>query len=401
MGGLGCSGLVHWQIAIAMLIAFLLLSSESYLATYTLSCFSTLAKASALRSHRDSHSADPRQPGTPAQPLCNGVRAQDAAVRSGRNDRSGLHVCDRDPPHRTPYSSALPRGAAAMKTLIRWGQRWYKFNLVGAMGMGLQLASLALFNRWTAGHYLYASAAAVELTLLHNFVWHLHYTWSDRRDDSTCLAQFVRFHLSNGFVSMLGNLALMRLLVHDARLPLLCSNVIAILCCSVVNFCLGNNWAFASRQKGSINPPRPNGGISHMQTKLLSLFMACLALSAIASAQTPAIEQTSEKSTNAARCAFASACIGFCPGTCITAGVSICLSFQSERHLSLPCRCLLWHRREHLVRGYETDGRLWSRAHPRPLAHLFRSGRHGPAGKPQLSFRIHQSGRQYRSRPHH
>jgi hypothetical protein len=30
---------VHWQVAIAMLIAFLLLSSESYLATYTLSRF--------------------------------------------------------------------------------------------------------------------------------------------------------------------------------------------------------------------------------------------------------------------------------------------------------------------------------------------------------------------------
>jgi hypothetical protein len=31
--------LLHWQTAIAMLIAFLLLSSESYLATYTLSRF--------------------------------------------------------------------------------------------------------------------------------------------------------------------------------------------------------------------------------------------------------------------------------------------------------------------------------------------------------------------------
>jgi archaetidylinositol phosphate synthase len=39
MCGLGCSGLLHWQTAIAMLIAFLLLSSESYLATYTLSRF--------------------------------------------------------------------------------------------------------------------------------------------------------------------------------------------------------------------------------------------------------------------------------------------------------------------------------------------------------------------------
>jgi phosphatidylglycerophosphate synthase len=39
MCGLGCSGLAHWPTAIGMLVAFLLLSSESFLATYTLSCF--------------------------------------------------------------------------------------------------------------------------------------------------------------------------------------------------------------------------------------------------------------------------------------------------------------------------------------------------------------------------
>lgn len=39
MIGLGASGFLHWQIAMAMLIAFLLLSGESYLATYTLGRF--------------------------------------------------------------------------------------------------------------------------------------------------------------------------------------------------------------------------------------------------------------------------------------------------------------------------------------------------------------------------
>lgn len=39
MAGLAFSGFVHWQAAIAMLIAFLLLAGESYLATYTLGCF--------------------------------------------------------------------------------------------------------------------------------------------------------------------------------------------------------------------------------------------------------------------------------------------------------------------------------------------------------------------------
>ncbi len=134
-----------------------------------------------------------------------------------------------------------------MKILIRWS----KFNLVGAMGMVVQLAALALFNRLMAGHYLYASAAAVELTLLHNFAWHMHFTWRDRCDDSAVPTQLLRFHLSNGMVSMLGNLALMRILVDVAGLPLLVANSMAILCCSLVNFCLGDQWVFTAREQVS------------------------------------------------------------------------------------------------------------------------------------------------------
>jgi len=39
MCGLGSSGFLHWHVAMAVLVAFLVLSSESYLATYTLSKF--------------------------------------------------------------------------------------------------------------------------------------------------------------------------------------------------------------------------------------------------------------------------------------------------------------------------------------------------------------------------
>jgi archaetidylinositol phosphate synthase len=39
MSGLGFSGFLHWQTALAMLIAFLVLSTESYLASYTLARF--------------------------------------------------------------------------------------------------------------------------------------------------------------------------------------------------------------------------------------------------------------------------------------------------------------------------------------------------------------------------
>ena len=126
-----------------------------------------------------------------------------------------------------------------MNLLLRWG----KFNAVGAMGMAVQLATLAAINHTWPGHYLLATAAAIEITLLHNFAWHVRWTWRDRREDADIAAQCLRFHLSNGLVSMAGNLALMRILVA-AGVPVVAANCIAILVCSIVNFCLSDMWAF-------------------------------------------------------------------------------------------------------------------------------------------------------------
>lgn len=124
-------------------------------------------------------------------------------------------------------------------------RRWAKFNLVGAMGMVVQLVGLALLDRLAPGHYVYASACAVEMAVLHNFLWHVLYTWRDRPVHSPRLVQFMRFQFSNGAVSLAGNVALMYLLVQQAHFPVLVANVIAIAVCSAVNFCLGNNWVFA------------------------------------------------------------------------------------------------------------------------------------------------------------
>ena len=121
--------------------------------------------------------------------------------------------------------------------------RWLQFNFVGALGMGVQLTALALLNRATPDHYLRTSAAALELALLHNFLWHRRYTWRERRN-APWPPQLLRFHLANGLLSLAGNLVLTRALVNQAHLPLVLANLIAILCCSVANFGLGNRWTF-------------------------------------------------------------------------------------------------------------------------------------------------------------
>ncbi|MGP8252961.1 MAG: GtrA family protein [Terracidiphilus sp.] len=133
-----------------------------------------------------------------------------------------------------------------MNTLIRWG----KFNLVGAAGVVVQLVLLAVFNRLAPGHYLMATVAAIEITLLHNFAWHVRFTWRDRRDGSALVVRLLRFHLSNGLVSLIGNVALMRVLVGHAHLQVLTANAIAIVCCSIVNFGLSDLWSFARVRPG-------------------------------------------------------------------------------------------------------------------------------------------------------
>jgi len=125
--------------------------------------------------------------------------------------------------------------------------RWLRFNLVGAMGIVVQLIALALLSRIAPQHYLWAVAAAVELAVLHNFAWHACYTWRDRRGSSPVRMQLVRFHLSNGLVSLVGNVALMRLLVEAAHMPVLAANLSSIVCCSAFNFCMSDVWAFAAR----------------------------------------------------------------------------------------------------------------------------------------------------------
>lgn len=134
--------------------------------------------------------------------------------------------------------------------------RWLRFNAIGMVGMGVQLGLLAGLNRLVPGHYLAATAAAIELTLVHNFCWHRRVTWRDRVAGGARGAwwgQMLRFQAANGMVSMVGNLVVMRALVAGCGMAVVAANLVAIGCCSVVNFGLGEWWAFA-KEPGTSAP---------------------------------------------------------------------------------------------------------------------------------------------------
>ncbi len=123
--------------------------------------------------------------------------------------------------------------------------RFLRFNLVGLLGIVAQLTTLALLNRAIPARYLLTSTLAVELTLLHNFTWHIHYTWPQAKiSRRSATISLLRFHLSNGLISLLGNLALMRAFVRSFHWPVLLANALAIASCGFANFLLAHRWVF-------------------------------------------------------------------------------------------------------------------------------------------------------------
>jgi putative flippase GtrA len=155
-------------------------------------------------------------------------------------------------PENSRPSSAPP------STLVRW----CKFNLVGGMGVVVQFAALFLLKGALHFDYLLATAIAVEAAVVHNFVWHEQFTWVDRtrapqtraarvrRCWPTSLRRLARFNLTNGAVSILGNLALMKVMVGVGHMNYLLANAIAIVLCSVANFLVSNEWVFQDGSSG-------------------------------------------------------------------------------------------------------------------------------------------------------
>jgi putative flippase GtrA len=124
---------------------------------------------------------------------------------------------------------------------------WIKFNVVGVGGFVLQSGALFVLTQTTLHvTYLTATALAVELAVLHNFVWHERWTWRDRPAATALesLRRLVKFNITNGLVSLVGNLAFMALLVGRLGLPIAGANLISVGVCSICNFVLADRVAF-------------------------------------------------------------------------------------------------------------------------------------------------------------
>ena len=116
----------------------------------------------------------------------------------------------------------------------------------GGFGGGSPSELLFLLVQVVQLHYLWGTVLAVECALIHNFCWHLCWTWRNRPSLGVreLCHRLARFDCANGLVSMVGNAAVMRVLVGELHLPGLSAGGIAIVSCCLVNFVLGDRFVF-------------------------------------------------------------------------------------------------------------------------------------------------------------
>jgi putative flippase GtrA len=151
-------------------------------------------------------------------------------------------------------------------------RRWLVFNFVGIMGIVVQMATLLSLTSGLNLGYMIATALAVEAAVLHNFFWHEHWTWSDRTTTHSggVFSRLLFFNLTNGALSIAGNLILMRFFVGNLGFNYLHANALAITMCAILNFMAGDRIVFRA-----VDPPHPKRGptrASKSRPKLASVF---------------------------------------------------------------------------------------------------------------------------------
>jgi len=135
------------------------------------------------------------------------------------------------------------------------------FVAVGALGFLLQIGAFAWLTTAAGWPYAWATALAVELTVLHNFWWHERWTWRDRTPArgprpgcragdsarSGVVGRLARFNVTTGLTSIAGNLMFTVLLVELFGSHAIVANVVAVGLTSVANFLVADRWVFARR----------------------------------------------------------------------------------------------------------------------------------------------------------
>ena len=131
--------------------------------------------------------------------------------------------------------------------------RIVRFYTVGLIGVGVQLGALAILARGIGLHHAISTGVAVEIAVIHNFVWHERWTWACA--PSGLWTRFWKFNVSTGLISIAANVAITAALVELCGVPDVMANMAAIAATSLANYVASDAFVFRSARAGSLSEP--------------------------------------------------------------------------------------------------------------------------------------------------
>jgi len=123
--------------------------------------------------------------------------------------------------------------------------RFLRFSVAGATGFAVQIAIVGVLSALGL-YYLAATAIAVEMAIVVNYLWHERYTWKDRPAMSARQRwlRLGRFNALTAATSIIGSVVITAVLVEYFTFSPMIANVISVIVLSVINFVGADSLVF-------------------------------------------------------------------------------------------------------------------------------------------------------------
>ena len=150
----------------------------------------------------------------------------------------------------TPPQLPLPIKPRKFLPLIFRGG---KFMVVGWMGMLVNTGCLYLLKGVWGLKLIPASLLAIEIAILHNFIWFRHWAWKDRLKASPVgfFRQLLTFNAAIGVVDLAANVSVLWSLTTFFRIHYLLANLAGMIAGPFIKFWLNEKLIFREANHGA------------------------------------------------------------------------------------------------------------------------------------------------------
>ena len=138
--------------------------------------------------------------------------------------------------------------AIARSPLFRHLFRGGKYLVVAWVGMLVYTGCLYLFKGVWGIPIIPASILAIEIAIIHNFIWFRHWAWKDRVHRPSFFKHLIIFNAATGAVDFVGNVSVLWALTTFAGVHYLVANVLGMIVPPFIKFWLNEKFIFREKE---------------------------------------------------------------------------------------------------------------------------------------------------------